>query len=381
MPPRMRRSRRRTDVRPGAAPGTIVVDKKSAKPTVGVVQYSPTEIKLFEGIACAQIPEPKRDTVTWINVVGLGDKKIIRTIADRFDIHDLAVEDVVNTHQRPKVEDFGDHLYVVLRMPSNNGRIELEQVSIFIGKYYVLTWQERPGDCFAPVRERLKSSNRMIRRQANDFLAYALIDAIIDPYFPILTEYGDALDEIEDRLTASNAAFSIVHELHRFRSDIRSLRRTAWAHRDVIRSLISHEGELLTDPTRLHLRDVADHTLQLEELLESSRDSCSDLQDLYMSSVSMRMNEVIKVLTIIATIFMPLSFIAGLYGMNFSSSVSPWNMPETQWYWGYPLALLIMSTVAGAMVAYFYHQGWIGGWPSKRHRADPTPNADASSKS
>lgn len=347
-------------VRPGTAPGTIAIDKDSPRPVIEVIQFNQDHLSRKQNVSPSKIPGLSDDRVTWINIVGLGDKQVIEQVAAKFDIHDLAVEDVVNTHQRPKVERFSDHLYIVLQMTSRNDHLKREQISMFVGDRFVLTWHERSGDCFEAIRDRLQSTNRLLRHRGNDFLAYALIDAIIDSYFPVMSQYSDILDEIEDGLAVAKAPLELIQRLHHVRSDIRDLRRIAWSHRDVVRELIEHDGELLSDETRFHLRDVADHTLRLVEMMESNRDSCSDLQDLYISTVSLRMNEVMKVLTIIATLFMPLGFIAGLYGMNFSPEASPWNMPETHWYFGYPMALGIMIAVSIGMLFYFRRLGWIG---------------------
>ncbi len=355
-----KRRRRHRHVRPGTPPGTIVIDKDSPPPVIEVIQYDRKELTRQHDIAVSAIPQLADDKVTWIDIVGLGDKAVIQQVASRFELHRLAVEDVVNTHQRPKLERFKDHLYIVLQMPKQDEELELEQVSLFVGKNFVLTWQERSGDCFAPIRDRLRSTSGMLRGRGNGFLAYALMDAIIDAYFPLMIQYSDELDNMEDLLTDVSAQYLLLQQLHHLRGDIRNLRRTVWSHRDVLANLISFEAEFLDEETRLHLRDVADHTLRLVEMMESHRDSCSDLQDLYLSTVSMKTNEVMKVLTIIATIFIPLGFIAGLYGMNFSTTASPWNMPETQWYYGYPMAIAIMVLVATGMLAYFRRLGWLG---------------------
>lgn len=352
--------RRHRHVRPGSPPGTIVIDKDSPPPVIDAIQYDRKQLTRERDIGVPAIPQLSEDKVTWIDIVGLGDKAIIQQVATRFDLHGLAVEDVVNTHQRPKLERFKDHLYIVLQMPKQNDELELEQISLFVGKNFVLTWQERTGDCFDPIRERLRRTNGLLRGRGNGFLAYALMDAIIDAYFPLMIQYSDELDKLEDLLTDVSAGYLMLQQLHHVRADIRNLRRTVWSHRDVLANLISYEAEFLDEETRLHLRDVADHTLRLVEMMESHRDNCSDLQDLYLSTVSMKTNEVMKVLTIIATIFIPLGFIAGLYGMNFATDASPWNMPETQWYYGYPMAIAIMVLVAGGMLAYFRRLGWIG---------------------
>jgi len=342
----------------------IVVPKGAIKPTIDVFRFNAKKVERLDTCEPDALPDVRDDddTLTWVNVIGLGDRNVLEQVADHFNLHDLAMEDVAKTHQRPKLEEYSDHLYLVLRLPSREQELEREQISLFVGKNFVLTWQEHVGDCFAPVRERIESPKRKIRSRGSDYLAYALIDAIVDAYFPVMSVYADNLDRIEDSLTDTGAgASNPIAQLHHLRTDIRLLRRDAWSHREVLRTLISYEGDLLTDETRLHLRDVLDHTLHLVELTESSRDSCGDLHDLYMSSVSMRMNEVMQVLTIIATIFIPLSFIAGLYGMNFDSATSPWNMPETHWYLGYPFALSLMTLVAAIMLLYFRRRGWLGG--------------------
>ena len=353
--------RRIPSTKPGRAPGTITIAADALKPVIDVTRYSADTIDIRENVDVDSVPKPTADAFLWVNVVGLGDKEIIQKIAARFEIHDLALKDVVNTHQRPKIDEFDDHLFIVTRLPQvTDDELDVEQVSIFLGKRYVLTWQERPGDCFSMVRTRLQSPHTLVRTHGSDFLVYAFVDSIVDSYFPLLTLYTDRMDAIEDEIKQSEIPSSVIHELHTLRTDIQVLRRDSSSHRDMVRKVMRYEGELLQESTRLHLRDVEDHAFRLVELLESSREGCSELRDLYMSAVSLRMNEVMKVLTIIATIFIPLGFIAGVYGMNFSNEASPWNMPETQWYLGYPLALLLMATVGGAMVWFFVRRGWIG---------------------
>lgn len=355
-----RKHRRHRHVSPGSRPGTILIDRDSPHPAIDVTQFSGQQIQHFSDLSPDQIPDVRDDCITWVNIVGLGNQAVIEQVGEKFGIHSMALEDVVNTHQRPKLDVYEGSLFLVLRMPHHSGELDLEQVSIFLGKNYVLTWQERSGDCFDPIRERMKNASGLIRNHGSDFFVYALMDSIIDSYFPSLIRYGDLLDEIEDTLTDSASDLSLVRKLHSIRHDVRALRRNAWSQRDVVGSLIAYQGDLVTDDTRFHLRDVADHSLRVVEMLESTRDSCSDLQDLYMSTVSLKMNEVMKVLTIISTIFIPLGFIAGLYGMNFSNTASPWNMPETQWQFGYPMALGIMAVVAIGMLTFFKRLGWIG---------------------
>lgn len=350
--------RRRANTKLGAAPGTIKVDQRSPAPIIDVYRYTADQIEHLSNLRTRDIPSPQANQTTWVNIVGLGDSKIIRELGEKFQIHPLALEDVVNTHQRPKLETYENQLYVVLRMPSFNEEIDLEQISLFVGDHYVLTWQERSGDCFEPIRLRLQTS-RSHRLLGNDFLAYALIDAVVDSFFPILNDYHDAIDRIEDELDGPEMRNQIMRDLHRLRSNIRLLRRTARSHQNVIRDLLTDESSFIGPETRLHLRDVSDHAFMLIESLDSARDSCTDLQEFYMSTVSMRTNEVMKVLTIIATIFMPLSFVAGVYGMNFSNEASRWNMPETQWTFGYPMVLTLMALISTLMAFFFRRRGWI----------------------
>ncbi|TWU00963.1 magnesium/cobalt transporter CorA [Stieleria varia] len=355
------RRRSRTETKPGTAPGTLVVDHSATQSTIHVTRFNATEISRDADVAIDSIPDIVDGYVLWVDVVGLGDFNVVRAVAKHFNIHDLSLEDVVKTHQRPKIEVFDDHLYIVVRMPHCEGGLDLEQVSLFVGKGYVVTWQERPGDCFQAVHERLQSPIRAVRQNGSDFLAYALVDAIIDEYFPLVHQYGDTLEEIEDDLVDTNLLDQTIHQIFAVRSDIRTLRRVAWSHREMIRNWMAYNGELTSEATQLHLRDVADHTIRVVELLEGCRETCADLRDLHMSATSMRMNEVMKVLTVIATIFIPLGFIAGVYGMNFSTESSRWNMPETQWKFGYPMSLALMSTVAIGMLIFFRRKGWIGG--------------------
>lgn len=358
-----RRIRRRRPIKvvPGQAPGTISVDIQAPKPAIDVYEYDANRVDHLRDVAVDRIPQPNAKTNLWVNVVGLGDQDVIRQIGRRFGIHHLSLEDVVNTHQRPKFEVFTDHLYIITRIPLPDGEGGSEQISLFVGRGYVLTWQERTGDCFDPIRQRLQLKSRSVRQYGSDFLAYALVDSVIDSYFPLINQYNARLDDIEDDLERADTLTRSSRAIHEIRSDVRQLRRAAWSHRDVVRSWMAYEGPFTSEETQIHLRDVADHAIRVVELLEQCRESCSDLRDLHMSAASMRMNEVMKVLTVIATIFMPLSFIAGLYGMNFSTEASPWNMPETNWYFGYPLVCFVMLSIAAGMIGFFLRKGWIGG--------------------
>ena len=352
--------RRRTP--PGTVPGTLIVDPHAPQPIIRVVAYGPhkmVEEELHDVDAVrtflAQWP------VTWVHVEGLGNAEIIAQLGQMFGLHRLALEDVVNVHQRPKIEEYPDYLFSVARTVRRVGggeALAMEQFSLFLGLNFVLTFDERPGDCFDPVRERLRRQHGRIREAGADYLAYALLDTIVDCYFPLLEQYGEQLEDLEETIIAQ-PSHSVVATIHALKRDLLSLRRAIWPQRETFNTLLRDETPLLTDETRLHLRDCYDHTVQLIDLIETYRELGSDLMDIYLSSVSNRTNETMQVLTVIATIFIPLTFITGVYGMNFAPEMSPWNMPELSWYWGYPLVLALMAVVAAGQLFFFWRKGWL----------------------
>jgi magnesium transporter len=295
---------------------------------------------------------------TWVDVVQFGDSDLISQIGQTFNLHKLALEDAVNTHQRPKVEEYDDHLFVVALMVDANGSADTEQVAFFIGEGYVITFQERPGDCFENVRDRIRKATGRIRTAGADYTAYALLDAIVDGYFPALEKMGDRLEVLEDRVIGTPESGNIT-ELHDLKRDLLLLRRAIWPHREVFNTLIRDEHPLIAKETKLFLRDCYDHTVQLMDIVETYREMASGLVDVHISSVSVKLNEVMKVLTIVATVFIPLSFIASVYGMNFDRETSPWNMPELGWYLGYPFALLLMCASAAGLLWYIWKKGWL----------------------
>jgi len=251
-----------------------------------------------------------------------------------------------------------DHLFIVVRTMENHDPIVSEQISMFLGPKYVVTLQERPGDDWNPVRERLRQKLGRIRKSGADYLAYALIDAVIDSYFPVLDALGDRVEQLDDELSR-NPRQPMMSQVHDVRVALHVLRRSIWPHREALSALTREHLDLITDETRIHLRDCYDHTIQIMDLVENDRDLCSDLRDFYLTAVSNRMNEIMKVLTVIATLFMPLSFVAGIWGMNFDPHASPWNMPELRWRFGYPMALAVMAAVAAGMLYFFYRRGWL----------------------
>ena len=354
--------------RPGSRPGRVVVDPNAPAPKISVFSFGADGFEVLDPVGVDELTDiVGLRALTWVNVSGLGDADVISRIGEIFEIHPLVLEDLVNVHQRAKVEEYDKQVFVVARMvsmlSSDDGqfvpRLESEQIGIVIGQNYVLTFQERPGDCLDRVRLRIREGRGRIRRSGSDYTAYAILDAIVDGYFPVLEHFGDGLNALEERLETDHGQ-GTIHRIHQMRSDLLMLRRSAWPHREAVNALMREGVPLVTDETRVYLRDCYDHTVQIIDVTETCRELCADLRDLHFSQVSMRQNEIMKVLTIVASIFIPLSFIAGIYGMNFSSEVSRWNMPELHWAFGYPMALSLMLTVAGGMLFLFRRAGWIG---------------------
>jgi len=310
--------------------------------------------------------------VSWINIDGLGDPDTFSQLGEIFGLHALALEDVVNLHQRPKFEAYGDTDFIVIRMPSLSPQLDLEQISMFVGERFLITIQEKPGDCLNVLRDRIRNNKGRVRRRGASYLAYTVLDSIVETFYPVVEAYTDRLEDLEVRVLAS-ATDNIVPEIHAIRHDLRALRRTIAPTREVISAMARADASDAQDDTHVFLRDCQDHAVQLMEALDTNRELASSLMDLHLSNVSMRMNEVMKVLTIIATIFIPLGFIAGLYGMNFDGELSPWNMPELRWRYGYPFALSVMALTAIGLVFFFRSKGWLGSGNAK-----PEPNSSAS---
>jgi magnesium transporter len=344
---------------PGSAPGVPFPQGWQETPaTVRVLAYSPEGFHEVEGEeAEAAFPYLDKEKVTWIDIVTLGDEDLMRTLGEHCGLHPLAMEDVVHVGQRPKLEDYGENLFVVMKHFHRTPKLEPEQISIFLGRGFVITFQERPGDVFDPVRERIRKGNGRIRRSGADYLAYALMDALVDQMFPILEDFGEQIELLEEKLIEDPQPADL-EAIHGLKRDLLLLRRAAWPQREVLNGFERHAGTLVAKGTLVFLRDCYDHTIQILDLLETYRDLASGLMELYLSRASHRMNEIMKVLTVMASIFIPLTFVAGIYGMNFNSAASPLNMPELDWYWGYPAFWGLMVVVAGGLLLFFRRKGW-----------------------
>jgi magnesium transporter len=341
----------------GRAPGEMVaVGQTSAGPVrVTVIDYDESHVtEKVIGTAEECYPFKDMPTVTWINVDGIHDTSVIDKIGKCFGLHPLVLEDIVDTGQRPKMEDYGEYLFIVIKMlylGDQSGEVCVEQVSVVLGTNFVISFQEREGDVFNPIRDRIRTAKGRVRKMGADYLAYALVDAVVDNYFVILEHFGDSIEGLEDELV-SDPTPDKLQAIHGLKRELILLRRSVWPLRDLISGLERSETELIREDVGVYLRDVYDHTIQVIDTVESYRDMVSGMLDIYMSSVSNRMNEIMKVLTIIATIFIPITFIAGVYGMNFR------YMPELRWQHAYFIVLGVMGGVALTMVFYFRRKNW-----------------------
>jgi magnesium transporter len=342
----------------GKPPGTLdhVGEKKSEKIKITVTRYGPEECeeKVVETVDDA-IRSTEKPGVVWINVDGLHKPEVIERFGKHFNIDYMVLEDILDTGQNPKVDEYEDYICVILKMltfDTERCKVLSEQFSIIFGRNYVLTFQEAEGDVLDPVRKRIRNPTSRFRRSAADYLAYAIVDTIVDHYFVVSDLIKDRLDDMEEDLLA-DSSMANIQELHILKRDLVLLRKNAWPLREMVNSLEKSDSPLIADPTQKYLRDVRDHVTQVIDAVESVRDLLSSLQEIQLNLTSNRMNEIMKVLTLIATIFIPLTFIAGLYGMNFEL------MPELSWPWGYPAALLIMACVGLFMFLFFKRKHWI----------------------
>ncbi len=345
---------------PGSAPGTLIVDPDAPKPVIRLVSFSPDKVieKQVEDVQAVRSfvgiwP------VTWINVAGLGDLSVITKLGEIFNLHRLALEDVLNVHQRPKVEQYKDYIYIVVRLVKDAEKYDSEQISIFFGRNFVLSFQEQSGKYFDPVIERIRAGSGRVRTAGTDHLTYALIDAVIDCQFPVLERFGEVVESLEDSIVAQPDS-RLIGQIHGLRQGLLTFRRIAWPMREAMSVLYRDPIPLIDEEERFYLRDCYDHMVQIMDLIENYRDVTSGLMEVFLSSIGNRTNEIMKVLTIISAVFIPLTLISGIYGMNFNTKVSPWNMPELDWILGYPFALSLMALVALLLLLFFRKKGWLG---------------------
>jgi len=342
----------------GLPPGTLVHigEKRIEKVKINIIDYDEKHLQEKEAKSIKEcFPYKDKPTVTWINIDGVHEIKVIEEIGKNFNLHPLILEDIVDTDQRPKIKDFGNYIFIILKMlyyDKKDNEMKIEQVSLVLGKNYVISFQEREGDVFNSIRERIRNNIGRIRKAGADYLVYALVDAMIDNYFIVLERLGEEIENLEDRVISrpKPASLRVIHKLKR---DLIFLRKSVWPLREVISILERGESPLILESTNIYLRDVYGHTIQVMDTIDTLRDMTSGMLDIYLSSVSNRMNEIMKMLTIVATIFIPLTFITGIYGMNFQ------NMPEIKWFWGYPIVLSIMLAIGIGMLIYFKRKKWM----------------------
>ncbi len=335
----------------GLPPGTLVHigEEKTARVNITVIHYDEDNYEEKE----ADIEECLSSTgVTWVNIDGVHETDIIEKVGECFNIHPLTLEDIASTEQRPKMEDYSEYVYIVLRMLSYTSGVESEQISLVCGRNFVISFQEKQGNVFDAVKERIKNGAGRMRKMGADYLAYALVDTVVDMYFSILENLGEVIDDTEESLLTDPGP-ETMESIQMLKREMMVLRKSVWPLREVVSQLERGESSLFGKATKVYLRDVYDHTIQVIDTIETYRDMLSGMLDIYLSSISNRMNEVMKLLTIIATIFIPLTFLAGVYGMNFK------YMPELENQWSYPVLWVIMAAIALVMVAYFKRKKWL----------------------
>ena len=340
----------------GLPPGTLVHigDKKPAQVTITAFNYAGARCDELQDLSPDVLPAPTEGSVTWVNIGGVHKMEVLESIGKQFQLHALLLEDIANTDQRPKLDDYDTCLFLVMKMLSVTDRQEItvEQVSLVLGPNFVLSFQENGADVFTSVRDRLRGGKGRLRQSGADYLLHALVDAIVDHYFEVLEVLGEKIETLQD-LVVSDPKPETLHQIHALKRQLMFLRRAVWPLREAANNLSRSESPFLHESTKIFFRDVYDHVVQIVDTIETLREMVSAGLDIYLSSISYRSNSVMKVLTIITTIFMPLTFIVGIYGMNFE------HMPELKWEWGYPLVLGVMVTIAIVMLGIFKRKKWI----------------------
>ncbi|NUO49964.1 MAG: magnesium/cobalt transporter CorA [Polyangiaceae bacterium] len=344
----------------GAAPGTLQIES-DAPPRIFVMDFGLEHLQEHELEKIDDvIPYLDKESITWIDIRGIGHQPTYERLGEIFKIHPLALEDIVNVPQRPKSDVYDDQQLIITRMVNiHEGGLTSEQMSILFGKGFVVTVQEEPDvDCLDPLRARIRAGRGQIRKIGADYVAYALLDTVIDGFYPVLEHYGELLDELELRVLSSKAASS--NDIFALKRELLALRRAAWPQRDLLAGILREDSPHITPETRIFLRDTYDHSVQIMDMVETFREIASSLMDLLMTGVSNRLNETMKVLTVVSSIFLPMTFVAGIYGMNFNPESSPYNMPELNWHYGYPFSFALMAVSAATLLLYYRSRGLIG---------------------
>jgi len=347
---------------PGTAPGTLSSDETATTEELSIrlIDFNESdylENELTHAHEC--LPYLNKDSVTWIHLQGASQADAIKNIGDIFRLHPLALEDVLNKGQRPKVEEYDGLLFLILSMPYlHDGMPMIEQVSLFLGENYLISFHSGEHDPFDPLRLRLRKKSGRIRQQKTDYLLYCIVDLIIDQGYPVLENFGEKIEMLEEIMLDLNIKQNTLTKVHELRRELLLLRRNLWPQREVINDLLRSENPLIREGTLVYLRDCYDHTTQILDLIENYREMATSLIDLYLSSSNHRLSEIMRLLTMIATIFIPLTFVVGLYGMNFSHPDSPWAMPELHWYYGYPMIWGVLITIVAGMFIYFKRKDW-----------------------
>lgn len=342
----------------GLAPGTAVFigEQRTHETTLDIIDYGEDHVVEREDVEIEEcVRLLARPGITWINVNGIHETKLIETLGERFGLHPLTIEDIVNTTQRPKMEEFDDYIFIVVRMlyySKERDEVANEQVSLIVGPEYVISFQERSEDVFEAVRARIRNNKGRLRKMKADYLAYALMDCVVDGYFLILEKLGEEIEALEDEIVESPES-NTMQRIHYLKREVLHIRKSVWPLREEIAALLRSESPIIQEPTYAYFRDVHDHAIRIIDTVETYRDMLMGMHDTYLTAVSNRMNEVMKLLTIIATIFIPLTFVVGVYGMNF------YNMPELSWRYGYLGVWTAMAAIVLGMIAYFRRKGWL----------------------
>ena len=345
---------------PGTPPGTLVEHAPATQALrLNLIDYTAETLSEEAGVSPAQCKNSlARKTITWIHAHGQATPEIMRELGEAFGLHPLAMEDVLNTGQRPKLDSHDHQLFIVMNLPAWRGDdLSTEQISLFLGEDYLISFHSGDGDPFEPVRKRLRAGAGRMRARGADYLLYSLLDLVIDQGFPILEDLGEQIEELEEELLDSPGK-KTLGQIHQLKRDLLLLRRMLWPQREVLGQLLREDQSLIHEETKPYLRDCYDHTIQIMDLFETYRDMTASMLDVYLSSASQRLNEIMRVLTVIATLFIPPTFLVGVYGMNFANPDSPWAMPELHSYYGYPLVWLVILAMVGGLLFFFKRRGW-----------------------